>query len=177
MTAMRANKLEAARRQIDAAIRMLLAQEDPLAVYAIAHSGFNILWDLSKRNGSEGFFKEIIDNIRPGKEGKFRAELNKTWNFLKHADKDSDASLKNVSEELNETILFMATQLYNGLGQKLTPEMLVVLCFFSALHPDFMLDTNPLKNFFQDLPVRQMPRHEQLELFNALLRVARSQFA
>lgn len=176
MTRMNANKIDAARRLIDAAIRMLLAQEDPLAVYAIAQSGFNILRDLCEKNNGQGFYKELTANIRPGMEKKFWKELNKTWNFLKHADRDPDSSLENVSEELNEATLFMATQLYNDLGQKLTIEMWVVLFFVSAQHPDFILDSNPFKSFFQNLAeVRRMPRHEQLQYFNALLKLARSQ--
>ena len=175
MTKMRANKLEAAGRLINSAIRMLFAQEDPLAVYAIAHSAFNVLRDLCEKNDDQGFYKQFTDNIRPGMEKEFWKEMNKPWNFLKHADRDPEASLEGVSEELNEATLFMATQLYNDLGQKLTPEMGVLMCFFSALHPDLMLDTNPFKNAFQNLAdVRQMARHEQLAFFNSLLPSARS---
>jgi hypothetical protein len=176
MTAMRANKLEAARRLIDAAIRMLLGREDPLAVYAIAYSSFNVLRDLSKTNSQETFLKRMMSNIQPGMEGKFWKEMNKTWNFLKHADSDPAATLENVEEEVNEAILFLATQLYNDITHKLSPEMIVLVGFFSVLHPELMLDANPLKSLVENLEgVRRMSRREQLQLFNSLLSFTRSQ--
>ncbi len=45
------NKLEAARRQIDAAIRMLLANEDSLAIHTVTAAGFGVLRDLLKHRG------------------------------------------------------------------------------------------------------------------------------
>jgi len=45
------NKLEAARRQIDAAIRMLLATEDCLAIHTVASAGYRIIRDLLEHRG------------------------------------------------------------------------------------------------------------------------------
>jgi hypothetical protein len=45
------NKLEAARRQIDAAIRMLLASEDSLAIQTVTAAGFGILQNLLEHRG------------------------------------------------------------------------------------------------------------------------------
>ena len=44
-------KIEAARRQIDAAIRMLLSKEDDLAIHTVAAAGDRILRDLLDRRG------------------------------------------------------------------------------------------------------------------------------
>ncbi len=45
------NKLEASRRQIDAAIRMLLAKEDSLAIHTVAAAGYRVLRDLFEHRG------------------------------------------------------------------------------------------------------------------------------
>jgi hypothetical protein len=45
------NKIEAARRQIDAAIRMTLANEDMLAIHTVASAGYRILRDLLEKRG------------------------------------------------------------------------------------------------------------------------------
>jgi hypothetical protein len=45
------NKLAAAQRQLDAAIRMMLAGEDELAIHTIAAAAYQILRDLKKHRG------------------------------------------------------------------------------------------------------------------------------
>jgi len=50
MTEMRVTKIEAARRQIDAAIRLLFSEEDPVVIHTIASAGFRILRDIAHNN-------------------------------------------------------------------------------------------------------------------------------
>ena len=45
------NKLEAARRQLDAAIRMTFANEDELAIHTVAAAAYRILRDLLEKRG------------------------------------------------------------------------------------------------------------------------------
>ncbi len=45
------NKLEAARRQLDAAIRMMFANEDELAIHTIAAAAYRILRDVLEKRG------------------------------------------------------------------------------------------------------------------------------
>jgi hypothetical protein len=45
------NKIEAARRQIDAAIRMKLAKEDALAIHTVASADYRVLRDLLEKRG------------------------------------------------------------------------------------------------------------------------------
>ena len=47
------NKLEAARRQIDAAIRMLLAKEDSLAIHTVVAAGYRVLRVLLRHRGKD----------------------------------------------------------------------------------------------------------------------------
>ncbi len=55
-------KLEAARRQIDAAIRMTFLNEDPLAVHTVGAAAFRILRDLKKSRGRS----TLADLLRAG---------------------------------------------------------------------------------------------------------------
>ena len=53
MAKIKVNKIEAVRRQLDAAIRMLFANEDPLAIHTLSMAAFRILRDLAgKRDDS-----------------------------------------------------------------------------------------------------------------------------
>ena len=47
MAIIKLSKIEAAGRQIDAAIRMLFENEDPVAIHTITMAGFRILRDLA----------------------------------------------------------------------------------------------------------------------------------
>jgi hypothetical protein len=55
-------KLSAAQRQLDAAIRMFLATEDPLAVHTVASAAYNVLADLKLQRGRD----ESVDWLMRG---------------------------------------------------------------------------------------------------------------
>lgn len=51
MTKLRLNKLDVARRQVDAAIRMTFNGEDPLATHTVIAAGNRIIRDLCEKRG------------------------------------------------------------------------------------------------------------------------------
>jgi hypothetical protein len=59
------NKLEAARRQLDAAIRMTFANEDELAIHTVAAAAYRILRDMLDKRGRH----DLEDLIRAGLYG------------------------------------------------------------------------------------------------------------
>lgn len=67
-------KLEAARRQIDAAIRMVFDNEDELAVHTVASAGYRILRDLLQKKGKydveESWRGEILAIVKDIAEGR-----------------------------------------------------------------------------------------------------------
>ena len=76
-------KIDAARRQLDVAIRLWLDEGDLAAVQTLAWAGLTVLRDLAKAAGAP----------IPG-PSKFQFELDReAANFLKHADRDPDAWL------------------------------------------------------------------------------------
>lgn len=77
-------KLEAAKRQLDAAIRMFFKNEDMLAVHTVSRAAFHVLFDLT----SEGDVKKALATYIK-KVGAQR--FNEEANFLKHADQDPGA--------------------------------------------------------------------------------------
>ena len=76
MGTLRVNKLDAARRQIDAAVRMTFASEDPVAIHSVAAAGNRILRDLcAKRDNVESYLR-FTDWIVPEHAGKFWRQFN-----------------------------------------------------------------------------------------------------
>lgn len=180
------NKIEAARRQIDAAIRMTLTNEDELAIHTVASAGYRIVRDLLEKRGRfdfdellrhgifalasdiahENIENEALNTMFPEGTGfrykleeiaaQIKAEgdsfdvgtirlkasherkradyvqINKTYNFLKHADND-DSQLLNLKDVDNDTILVRAIAAYALLMQDNTAEMSVhKLMYFAA---------------------------------------------
>lgn len=58
-------KLEAARRQINAVIRMYFNDEDPVAIHALIAGGTQIISDLGKKKGMQLGIESGIKHIRP----------------------------------------------------------------------------------------------------------------
>ncbi len=171
------NKIEAARRQINTAIRMLFQKEDPVSIHTLSMAALRILRDLSSQRDDSYINKLLRDILKPGVEGKFWGALHKAANFLKHADKDPDAILSDVEESVNDAAFLIACLYYQEMGNQLTPEMLALVCWVSALNPHFLRE--PSQSQFSAL-LRQSSRElegksrrEQLEVGNAILELAR----
>jgi hypothetical protein len=179
MATIRVNKTEAARRQIDAAIRMLYLNEDPVAIHTLAMASFQLLRDLSAKHDVCNFDREIKAMFKPGMESKFWGRVKQSANFLKHADRDPDEILDKIEEDVNEVILLFSCLYYQDLGFQLTPEMIVLIAWCLAINPDFLQDNAP-ENIRRPLKadlsyLREKPRHEQLEIGRKLIHIARNQ--
>lgn len=139
MADLRTNKVDAARRQTDAAIRMLFANEDPFAIHTVAAAANRILRDMAENQGGSLWHEGVKQLIRPGMEGKFWGAMNKAANFLKHADSDPHEVLE-AGEEFNDLIIMSNCVYYTCLGFEQTPEMRGFLGWHMVMYPDLLLD-------------------------------------
>lgn len=81
-------KLDAAKRQVDSAIRLLFIDADPVVIHTLAMAGFSIINDIAQVSDIKTL--RITDYVRPEMERKFWEAVKGTANFLKHADKDPE---------------------------------------------------------------------------------------
>lgn len=107
------SKLDAARRQLNTAIRLWLQEDDLASVQTLGWAALTILRDLTKAAG-----RPTPGGIPP--EWQLDREAA---NFLKHADRDPGAWLLDIDPIIPEFVFNEAVALYAGLGQALTPEM------------------------------------------------------
>jgi|GEM_PF-1017083 len=135
MGEIRVNKIEAAQRQIDVAIRLLFANEDPVAIHTLASAAFRILRDVAEKNGSVQEHEEVKKRIVPGKEKEFWSMLSKAANFFKHGARDTGKILEGIKEEVNDYVLCMACSYYKRLGHTFTPEMDALMNWCLILYP------------------------------------------
>src|ERR1700687_924232 len=83
-------KLEGAERLLKAAITLFFEGGDMLAVHALVAGTHEVLRTLLIRKGLKISIIRDHDFIRPEFAGEYHRLMNRTQNFLKHADTDSD---------------------------------------------------------------------------------------
>ncbi len=177
MTKIRVNKIDAARRQIDAAIRLLFDNDDPVAIHTLAAAGFRIFRDLSDKRGKRSVWAHFKADIRPEMAKDFWRGLGGPANFFKHADRDADEILDNVDEGINDVMLYMASLLYRDLEYELTPEMKILNIWILVAHPQFISNIEPVKELLEKHfgVFKNLTRAEQLDVCRAWLTSGRVQ--
>lgn len=113
------NKLEAARRQLDCAIRLYLADEDILSIHTLAYAALTVLTNYDEKTNKGCVWGKIIRD-HPHHWSREIA------NFLKHADRDPLAEIPDVPECVPEYLLHMCARLYVELAGAPTREMEVM---------------------------------------------------
>lgn len=177
MADLRTNKLDAARRQTDAAIRLFFANEDPFAIHTIAAAAQRILRDIAEKRGNSQWHEAVKQLIRPGMENRFWAATNKAANFLKHADSDADEILE-VGEEVNDLTILSCCVYYTSLGFESTPEMRGFFSWHMVMYPELLLDSDPRKKVVSGHDFdwwRAQPREKRLSYGQELVALARRQ--
>jgi hypothetical protein len=108
------SKLEAARRQLNCAIRLYLNEDDLASVQTLAWAGLTILRDLTAAAGlptRSGSWSSIYDLDR------------RAANLLKHANRDPCDWLLEIDPTIPEFVFHEAIALYSELGGEITKEM------------------------------------------------------
>lgn len=131
-------KLQAAKRQLSVAIRLFFKRADSLAVHTLVSAAYQILWDLARRRGATSIVKGNA-RIRLEKQGEWERILNRAQSFLKHADRDPDATLE-FDPELTSFFLFDAVVLYYQLTSAPFHEGTVYMTWFTVKHHDLLLE-------------------------------------
>jgi hypothetical protein len=88
----RLTKQQAIRHLIHAAVRMIMAREDPFATHLLIQSADKLLSDLAKRASDENLF-DWTRSVKPEYKDVLIKLHRETYNFLKHADRDHDQTL------------------------------------------------------------------------------------
>ena len=105
-------KLEAASRQVSTAIELWFNESDPISIHTLACSAYQIVHDINhKRGGPDLLYDSLVIKDEYRKE--WIARIKGTYNFLKHADRDSTESVE--FDPINNEFFI----LYTGLGLEL----------------------------------------------------------
>ncbi|WP_144029916.1 MULTISPECIES: hypothetical protein [Burkholderia] len=86
----RISKLEAARRQLRTAIRMLFDEADPVAIHTLVGAASVLAADLAKHHHPDQHLEKLAQKANNLTSQQYFEVARETQNFLKHADQDID---------------------------------------------------------------------------------------
>jgi hypothetical protein len=115
------SKLDAAKRQLETAIRLYFQSVDPVSIHTLTAAAYNIIRNINeKRGGNPMLTKEkILEYVKAEFQKMFRDKINEAENFFKHADRDHESTLTFNPCESEMLILDACSQYYKLTGEDL----------------------------------------------------------
>ncbi|WP_081576655.1 hypothetical protein [Acidithiobacillus thiooxidans] len=128
-------KLDAARRNLAAAVRLFFEHGDPIAIHTLAAAAQGLVRDVAKYRGLE---HTSILHDHPNIPSEARKEwikiLNEPRNFFKHANKDPNGTLE-FDESANEVLLLDACLIMSEVSDQALSELDVYIGWFTTANP------------------------------------------
>jgi hypothetical protein len=168
--------LQAAKRNVEAAIRMLFSDEDPLPVHLVAAAAFRVLHCLVQDGHAQARDRVIKLFLLPEGEAAFRRAIDDAETFAKHAEQHPGAMLLEFPAERNDFDIAISCLYLECLDAASSAEAQAFLWWFATMHPQVMR----ADRFFKaSLPredfqwLRGAPRAKQLQFGDTVLRLVR----
>jgi hypothetical protein len=142
-------KRDAARRQLEAAVLLYFNERDPLPIHTLAAAAQGVLETLVVVAGKSTPLQDSLGHFPLDLAQEVRQAMRGPQNFLKHADRDPDASLE-YSPDLTEFILYDAVAAYMRLTGDQPLVLNAFLIWFAIHHSDwFAAADGEMKNRLQ----------------------------
>lgn len=130
MAEMKISKLDAARRQLETAVRLYFSEADPAAIHTLTAAAHRLLSDVNKlRGGAPMLTESLLQNVRPDKVNEATRRLNAAANFFKHGDRDPGDVLA-FDPAQTEVMLFDACSKHRDLTGEVVPMLGVYWAWF-----------------------------------------------
>jgi hypothetical protein len=127
---MTVSKLDAARRQLETAIRLYFAEGDPVSIHTLTAAAHQVLADVNRARGGIPMLKEQVPTwVRPDASEDARRRLNAAANFFKHADRDQGEVIE-FDPGLTELLLYDAVVKYREMAGEMVPVLAVYDAWF-----------------------------------------------
>ncbi len=133
---LKVSKTDAAKRQLETAIRLWFFSADPVSIHTLAAAAHQILHDLGKKRGVPATLRDL-PGIRPEYEKVVRETVSRYENFFKHADKDPDALL-DFNQQATEIFILDAVVTYESLTQEIVPILSTFKAWMFIQKPELM---------------------------------------
>ena len=108
----RLDKIEAASRQLTTAISLWFSDGDPISVHTLACSAYQVVQDINEKAGNRDLLYDSLV-IKDEYRRYWINTLKRTYNFLKHADRNPSETIE-FNPSINEAFI-----MYTCLGLEL----------------------------------------------------------
>ena len=131
-------KLEGAERLLKTSIRLFFEEGDMLAIHALVAGAHEVLRTLLSKRNQKGSFIKDNDYIRSEHLSEYLKHMNRTQNFLKHADRDPDEVL-DFYQAATPFWIFDSIGMYIKLnGSMKHKAFLLFFAWFAQEHPGLL---------------------------------------
>ncbi len=132
------SKIDAACRQLDAAILLWFQEEDFVPIHTLAFSAFQMIQDVNRhRGGPELLFDRLA--IKDEFANFAKKYLYNPYYFFKQADKDPEGNLE-FNPSATEYLMVFSVLGLNALGIKDNTLRSAFIAFFSLHNPDLLTE-------------------------------------
>ena len=141
------SKLDAAKRQLETAIRLFFNNSDFVSIHTLTCAGYDILKDLAKKQNITSQVQESFEKfIRADKRKEVLDKLNKPKHFFKHANIDDPESTVMFSPDRgSEFWIWDACSLYFKLTKEKPALMFTYEIWFTMMNRDIFMDSKLLE--------------------------------
>jgi len=163
------SKLQAAQRQLDAAIRLLFDDGDPVAVHTLVGAASVIITDLIEKHHPDKSWDKFAQEANKITASEYFQVMRKPQNFLKHARNDAEATL-DFDPKDTESVAFWAVMNLGNFGP-LSMEASVLQLWYLACHaPTLDPNTEPYNRALEAFgDLRNKPRAQRLAVAKRVL--------
>jgi hypothetical protein len=101
-------KKDVVERELKAAIRLYVAEGDPVPIHVLVSAVLAILHAVGKANGKDTSRILFLDHIKDEHSESVEVAIDSEYEFMKHGSKDPFATLQAFDPRINASLLFFA---------------------------------------------------------------------
>jgi hypothetical protein len=128
---LRLSKLEAARRQLETAIKLYFGHGDEVSIHTLAAAAYSVVRDINEHRGGEPMLKDLHCFLSADLAREFKKYVNTPENFLKHADKDPEATGE-LNPRWTEALMWEASRKYCEMTRDWPRPLITFILWFVA---------------------------------------------
>jgi len=140
------SKLDAAKRELEHALRLFFLSGDPVVIHLVISSSHQILRDLCRSKGLPSFIDDAMKIVKEDKRKYVADKLSSAYNFFHHADRDPDKVIE-FRPEANEYALWASIDMYYSLAGEVTGLMQAYRYWFYTKNSHLLMLPQDQKTF------------------------------
>ncbi|SRR6266508_744311 len=157
------SKLDGALRQLETAITLWFHDGDPFSIQTLAASASQVLCDVNNhRKGQPLLLDPSL--IKPEYQKEYHKALKACPNFLKHADKDPEASIA-FNPTLNMILLFEAVMDFTAITKQRRTQIFDCMFYWIFIHNPKFFQSEQADLLRQSMPVNDFINLNKREFF------------